>query len=171
MIDELPGHRCEMVRIVSHRMPGENARDVVALEFAWDDSTVLTIDVNADWTLCLSRTRWVEPFPGATAAERELFPDLGIWEVDDAPVGPASIVGRTVTAAEPMFNEVGEFSGITILLEGVSVRAFSFGGDLQVELGRQYGVRSRLRGGNASLARADDPSTGGRRRRGLTRRR
>lgn len=134
MIEHLAGRRCAQLRLWRHRPPGGITTQAVALEITWDDATVLTLDVNADWTLGLAGARWAHPLAGATDAERDRLADLGTWQVDDSPADLDSIVGRMVTAVEPYINEVGELSGLTIVFEGTVVRALVFNGELRMEV-------------------------------------
>lgn len=133
------GRRCVAVRRMYHRFHGEAFRTAGPLELAWSEHGHTTIDAAADWTLTISSQAWCDPFAAASDTEREaLAREVGRWEPEAPAAGDplAQIIGSDVTAAEPIFNEVGELSGLQIWFGPVELVARVVGGEIALEASR-----------------------------------
>ena len=135
MIDTLPGRRCTSIRRFQHRLADHPPSETGPIEFSWEDGTRLTLDTNADWTLAMSGQPWADPYAGATERERKvLAQEVGLWQEALIPSALSRLVGQTVTSTVPEFNEVGDFTGLSVAFENQVVRARVFGGELAVEV-------------------------------------
>ncbi len=105
------------------------------VEFAWDDGSFLTIDVNTDWTLDFSLTPWADPFAKADVDQRRELSALG-WLWFECEVGGdlPQIEGQRLISSELNRNIVGEVQGIRLEFDGATVAAHVRGGDLDVDV-------------------------------------
>lgn len=131
----LIGRRCAAVSRVVHQFTGQAPTPTGPLELTWDDGLVTVVDVHADWTLNISIDPWVDPYLQAGSSERDrLGRELGLWSrrPADASNGLSALVGATVTAVEPRYNEVDELVGIDIAFDAIRLTITQWAGDLVV---------------------------------------
>lgn len=135
MIDALTGLRCTFVRRFHHQFADEPPSETGPLELAWDDGTVLTLDADTDWTLHVSGQPWVDPYASVSGRELEaLAREVGLWHEAKVPTSLARLVGQTVTSSEPLLDEMGDLTGLSLAFETQVVTARVEGGQLTVEV-------------------------------------
>jgi hypothetical protein len=135
MIDSLQGRTCASVRRVQHRLRGQPHGEPGALELDWGGGEYTTLDVNADWTLDVAFRSWTDPFADASVEERQrLSGDVGLWDTAEPGDDLLALVGRTVTAVQPLLNEVGELTGLEISFAETRVVARVESGGLEVRV-------------------------------------
>lgn len=133
MISKLVGRRCVGVRRFAQNAGA--GVDEGPVEFAWDDGSFLTIDVNADWTLGFSAASWTDPFAKANADQRRELSALGWLWFECKGVGSLQqIEGQSLVSAELKQNTAGEVTGVTLEFARSTVAAQVNGGDLHVEV-------------------------------------
>lgn len=129
-----PGRRCVSATRFHHRFQGRLDSASGPLEFVWDDGAATSFDIASDWTLKIVDGSWPDPFAGQPEDKlRELEAEVGIWVVASADERLRSVVGQTLQSAEPERNEAGELSGVRLVFDGLTVRAFGWDGELHVE--------------------------------------
>jgi hypothetical protein len=133
----LVGRRYTAASRIFHQFTGEPANWSGPLELTWDDGQVTLLDVRSDWTLSISRQKWIDPYAGAGPDELEVLGrDVGLWHrqvVTDSDE-LAKALGNRVIGVEPWLNEIGEFSGLDIEFNRHRLVVRQFAGDPTVRL-------------------------------------
>ena len=131
----IAGRTCVGVRRIVHRFAGAASTKLNALEIAWDGGAFTTVDVNADWTLCVVDYQWADPFAGASEAQlAECAREVGLLEPAAAGEDLERLVGQKVTSVELLFNEMTELTGIRAVFAGLVLVARMWAGDLEVRV-------------------------------------
>ena len=131
----MAGRTCVGVRRIVHRFAGASSTKLNALELAWDGGAFTTVDVNADWTLCVVDMPWVDPFAGATKAELDRCArEVGLLEPAAAGEDLERLVGQKVVSVELLSNEMAELTGIRAVFAGLVLVARMWAGDLEVRV-------------------------------------
>lgn len=124
---------CVSVRRIFHRFAGAEKTLLNAVELEWDNGGFTTLDINADWTLCVADSRWVDPYWDAIGAKREeIAREVGLLEPTDAGEDLGRLVDQKVVSVEELFNEVGELTGIRVIFRDFVFVARMWAGDLEV---------------------------------------
>lgn len=135
MIEDLHGRRCTSIRRFQHRIGDHPSGEFGPLELGWSDGRFTTLDVNADWTLDVAARAWVDPFASISAAERlRVAEDVGVWVLSPHSDELDQVIGCTVTAVEPILNEIGELAGVEIIFGDLDLVATSESGNLTVSV-------------------------------------
>lgn len=122
-----------------HRIGGDRAVTAGPVELTWSDRRCTTIDAAADWKLVISSGPWRDPFSTASATERlALEREIGLWKPEipkpDEPL--AQLVGRSVTSAQCVVNEVGELTGVDVSFGPITLAAHVSGGEIAIDVSR-----------------------------------
>ncbi|WP_216911119.1 hypothetical protein [Nocardia noduli] len=107
-----------------------------AVEFSFDDSSILLLDSGADGErLRVSTERWTDPFDGKMTPENiDYVARSGKYTAFD--VGPefpySDILGRAVDGVELMTLPSGEVSGVSFLIRPLTISARTIADELIV---------------------------------------
>lgn len=130
MIDDLLGQRLVAVERMSWRQPGEREdREVGPARMVFESGMGLVLDGKTDFTLA-----WRVCLPGD---DSWLYPhdyevDGGRWRLRDASDEEpfAAALGSPLTGWEPVYNEVDEVVGLTLIFEWLALPLSLFGGEV-----------------------------------------
>jgi hypothetical protein len=137
LINDLRGRRCSSIRRFQHRIGDQPSSEFGPLELGWADGRFTTLDANADWTLDIAARAWSDPFADVPADERlRITMEMGVWEPSPPSDELTPLIGRTVTALEPILNEVGEFARLEITFGDIGLTAAVESGNLMVSVRR-----------------------------------